>query len=94
MILRIRLKMLLKYIPDDKAAKKERLLKKARTEAEGKPVESKKPIVVKYGLNLATYLIERIVHWKTASVLCLITVKNEDKMDFSKILEVIKIVKV
>ncbi|GAB2221382.1 hypothetical protein Droror1_Dr00012558 [Drosera rotundifolia] len=127
-------KMLLKYRPEDRAAKKERLLVKATAEAEGKdPGVSKKPIVVKYGLNHVTYLIEQnkaqlvviahdvdpielvvwlpalcrkmeipycivkgkarlgtIVHKKTASVLCLTTVKNEDKLEFSKILEAIK----
>ncbi|RZS16825.1 hypothetical protein BHM03_00048882, partial [Ensete ventricosum] len=83
-------KMLLKYRPEDRAAKKERLLKRAQAEAEGKTVEVKKPIVVKYGLNHVTYLIEQIVHKKTASVLCLTTVKNEDKLEFSKILEAIK----
>nr|GMC48680.1 60S ribosomal protein L7a-1 [Ipomoea batatas] len=31
-----------------------------------------------------------IVHKKTASVLCLTSVKNEDKLEFSKILEAIK----
>nr|XP_043637243.1 60S ribosomal protein L7a-1-like [Erigeron canadensis] len=126
-------KMMLKYRPEDKAAKKERLKKKAEAEVEGKQVESKKPIVVKYGLNHITYLIEQnkaqlvviahdvdpielvvwlpalcrkmeipycivkgksrlgaIVHQKTASALCLTTVKNEDKMEFSRILEAIK----
>lgn len=126
-------KMLLKYRPEDKAAKKERLLRKAQAETEGKSVEAKKPIVVKYGLNHVTYLIEQkkaqlvviahdvdpielvvwlpalcrkmeipycivkgksrlgaIVHKKTASVLCLTTVKNEDKLEFSRILEAIK----
>ena len=53
-------KMLLKYRPEDKAAKKERLLKRAQAENEGKTVESKKPIVVKYGLNHVTYLIEQV----------------------------------
>ncbi|KAI3862335.1 hypothetical protein MKW92_039837, partial [Papaver armeniacum] len=105
----------------DKAAKKERLLKRAQAESEGKIAEAKKPIVVKYGLNHITYLIERnkaqmviishdvdpielvfwlpalcrkmeipyaivkgkvrlraIVHKKTASALCLTSVKNED----------------
>ncbi|RWW70951.1 hypothetical protein BHE74_00021352 [Ensete ventricosum] len=52
-------KMLLKYRPEDRAAKKERLLKRAQAEAEGKTVELKKPIVVKYGLNHVTYLIEQ-----------------------------------
>ncbi|XP_022739891.1 60S ribosomal protein L7a-1-like isoform X3 [Durio zibethinus] len=40
--------MLLNYRPEDKAPRKEHLLKKA-----------KKPIVVKYGLNHVTYLIEQ-----------------------------------
>jgi large subunit ribosomal protein L7Ae len=53
--------MLLKYRPEDKAAKKERLLKRAQAEAEGKTVEAKKPIVVKYGLNHVTYLIEQVL---------------------------------
>ncbi|CAN0920911.1 Receptor-like protein kinase 7 [Linum grandiflorum] len=126
-------KLLLKYRPEDKAAKKERLVVKAKAEAEGKTVESKKPIVVKYGLNHVTYLIEQnkaqlviiahdvdpielvvwlpalcrkmevpyaivkgksrlgaIVHQKTAAALCLTSVKNEDKMEFSKILEAVK----
>ncbi|KAE8693972.1 60S ribosomal protein L7a [Hibiscus syriacus] len=108
---------------------KERLLKKAQAEAEGKAPESKKPIVVIYGLNHVTYLIEQnkaqlvviahdvdpieLVVWlpalcrkmevpycifkgksrlgsKTASVLCLTTFKNEDKLEFSKIHEAIK----
>ncbi|XP_038876465.1 60S ribosomal protein L7a-2 isoform X1 [Benincasa hispida] len=165
-------KMLLKYRPEDKAQKRERLLKRAQEEAEGKSHDAKKPIVVKYGLNHVTYLIEQviiysihvkyftlfncnvvcnqihslylltsiyfvlhtqnkaqlvviahdvdpielvvwlpalcrkmeipycivkgkarlgaIVHKKTASVLCLTTVKNEDKLEFSRILEAIK----
>ncbi|XLU99402.1 hypothetical protein S245_013742 [Arachis hypogaea] len=126
-------KILLKYRPEDKAEKKERLLKRAQAETEGKTVEAKKPIVVKYGLNHVTYLIEQnkaqlvviahdvdpielvvwlpalcrkmeipycivkgkarlgsIVHKKTACVLCLTSVKNEDKLEFSRVLEAIK----
>nr|GMD08051.1 60S ribosomal protein L7a-1 [Ipomoea batatas] len=52
-------KMLLKYRPEDKAAKKERLLKRAQAESEGKTPEIKKPIVVKYGLKHVTYLVEQ-----------------------------------
>ncbi|KAE9466386.1 hypothetical protein C3L33_01716, partial [Rhododendron williamsianum] len=117
----------------DLGSKKGGLLKRAQAETEGKPIEAKKPIVVKYGLNHVTYLIEQnkaqlvviahdvdpielvvwlpalcrkmeipycivkgkarlgtIVHQKTAAVLCLTTVKNEDKLEFSKILEAIK----
>lgn len=55
-------KLLLKYRPEDKAAKKERLLKRAQAETEGKTVEAKKPIVVKYGLNHVTYLIEQVAN--------------------------------
>ncbi|KAK9995334.1 hypothetical protein SO802_020020 [Lithocarpus litseifolius] len=127
-------KLLLKYRPEDKSAKKECLLKRAQAEAEGKTVEAKEPIIVKYGLNHVTYPIKQnkaqlvviahdvdqielvvwlpalcrkmeipycivkgkarlgsIVHKKTASVLCLTTVKNEDKLEFSKILEAIKV---
>lgn len=51
-------KLLLKYRPEDKAAKKERLLKQAEAEKDGKTVEGKKPIVVKYGLNQITHLVE------------------------------------
>jgi len=54
-------KLFLKYRPEDKAAKKERLLKRAQAEAEGKTVETKKPIVIKYGLNHVTYLIEQVL---------------------------------
>jgi len=33
----------------------------------------------------------QVVHKKTASVLCLTTVKNEDKLEFSRVLEAIKV---
>ncbi|KAI3759210.1 hypothetical protein L6452_06840 [Arctium lappa] len=118
--------MLLKNKPEDNAAKKERLLKRAQAEPEGKTAEAKKPIVVKYGLNynkaqlviiahdvdpieLVVWLpalcrkmeipycivkgksrLGTIVHQKTAAALCLTIVKNEDKMEFSIILEAIK----
>lgn len=63
--------MLLKYRPEDKAAKKERLLSRAQAEAEGKTVELKKPIVVKYGLNHVTYLIEQVFFVSTCFILVL-----------------------
>jgi large subunit ribosomal protein L7Ae len=37
----------------------ERLLKKAEAEKDGKAAESKKPIVVKFGINHITYLVEQ-----------------------------------
>ncbi|KAL3728481.1 hypothetical protein ACJRO7_033121 [Eucalyptus globulus] len=127
--------MLLKYRPEDKAAKKERLLKEAQTKAEGKTSEARKPIVVKYGLNHVTLLSTssikaqlvvtahdvdpiELVLWLLAlcrkmeipyciltdlgiTHLCqtksvsladrpLTTVKIEDELEFSKILEAIK----
>ena len=54
-------KMLLNYRPEDKAEKKERLLTRAQQETQGITVENKKPIVVKYGLNHVTYLIEQVL---------------------------------
>jgi large subunit ribosomal protein L7Ae len=54
-------KMLLKYRHEDKAEKKKRLLKRAQAESEGKTVETKKPINVKYGLNYVTYMIEQVL---------------------------------
>ncbi|QIW98699.1 hypothetical protein AMS68_004217 [Peltaster fructicola] len=49
-----------KYRPETKAEKKERLTKEATAESEGKKKEdvSKKPFVVKYGLNHVVALIE------------------------------------
>ena len=53
-------KLLNKYKPETKAEKKERLLKEATADNEGKKKEdvSKKPYAVKYGLNHVVGLIE------------------------------------
>jgi large subunit ribosomal protein L7Ae len=51
-------KLLLKYRPEDKKEKKDRLAKEAEARAAGKEAEKKKPIVVKYGINHITTLIE------------------------------------
>jgi large subunit ribosomal protein L7Ae len=126
-------KMLMKYRPEDDAQKKERLVAQAEAEAAGKEVESKKPVVVKFGINHITYLVEQgkaqlvciahdvdpielviwlpalcrqmnvpycivkgkarlgtVVHKKTATALALTAIKNEDKMEFSKLVEAIK----
>jgi len=52
-------KLLMKYRPEDKAAKAERLLAKAEAEKNGATVDSKKPVVTKFGLNHVTYLVEQ-----------------------------------
>ena len=49
----------MKYRPEDKVTKKERLLNEAQARAEGKEVEKKKPVVVKYGINHITTLVEQ-----------------------------------
>lgn len=35
--------------------------------------------------------LSQIVHKKTATALCLTSVKNEDKLEFSKIVEAVKV---
>ncbi|KAI8475227.1 MAG: 50S ribosomal protein L30e-like protein [Monoraphidium minutum] len=51
-------KLLLKYRPEDKKEKRERLKAEAEARAAGKDADKKKPVVVKYGLNHITNLIE------------------------------------
>lgn len=51
-------KLLLKYRPEDKAAKKQRLLAEAEARVKGVEVEKKRPVVVKYGINHITQLVE------------------------------------
>jgi large subunit ribosomal protein L7Ae len=49
-----------KYRPETKVQKKERIAKIAAEKAEGKQVDlGKKPVVVKYGINHITALIEK-----------------------------------
>lgn len=51
-------KLLVKYRPEDKKQKKDRLKAEAETRVAGKEPEKKKPVVVKYGLNHITNLVE------------------------------------
>jgi large subunit ribosomal protein L7Ae len=51
-------KLLLKYRPEDKAAKKQRLLAEAEAREKGSESDKKKPVVVKYGINHITTLVE------------------------------------
>merc|ERR1719463_634214 len=52
------LKLLKKYEPETAEAKKARLLEMAQQKKEGQEVKTKKPQVIKYGLNHVTTLIE------------------------------------
>ena len=45
-------------MPETKEAKKQRLMQMAESQEKGKQVETKKPLVLKYGLNHVTSLIE------------------------------------
>ena len=123
------LKLCMKYQPEDKAAKADRL----KAIAEGGKKDDKAPHVIKFGLKHVTYLIESkkaklvciasdvdpvelvvwlpalckkmdvpycivkgkarlgaVVHKKTATALALTGIKNEDKMEFSQLVEAIK----
>lgn len=52
-------KLLLKYRPEDRATKRARLVAYAAARADGgKPADKKKPVVVKFGLNHVTDLVE------------------------------------
>jgi len=53
------LKLLKKYVPETKDEKKKRLMEMAQQKKDGQEVKSKKPIVIKYGLNHVTTLIEQ-----------------------------------
>jgi len=52
-------KLLAKYRPETKLAKKQRLLAAAQSQAKGETAEAKKPVVLKYGINTITKLVEQ-----------------------------------
>jgi len=52
------LRLLKKYTPETQEAKKKRLLEMAQQKKDGQEVKTKKPTVIKYGLNHVTTLIE------------------------------------
>merc|ERR1712203_1139146 len=52
------LRLLKKYQPETREAKKNRLMETAQQKKDGQEVKSKKPVVIKYGLNHVTTLIE------------------------------------
>merc|ERR1712232_59263 len=52
------LRLLKKYQPETREAKKTRLVETAQQKKDGQEVKSKKPVVIKYGLNHVTTLIE------------------------------------
>merc|ERR1719410_635133 len=52
------LRLLKKYMPETKEAKKARLMEQAQQKKDGGEVKTKKPQVLKYGLNHVTTLVE------------------------------------
>merc|ERR1719181_1504363 len=52
------LRLAKKYMPESKEAKKNRLMEMAQQKKDGQEVKTKKPTVIKYGLNHVTTLIE------------------------------------
>jgi len=52
------LRLLKKYVPESKEAKKARLLQMAQAKKDGQDFKTKKPQVIKFGLNHVTTLIE------------------------------------
>jgi len=126
-------KLLYKYKPEDKAQKKERLKAVAEKKSAGSEEASKKPLLLKYGINHITKLCEQkkaqlvviaddvnpielviwlpalcrkmdipycivksksrlgqLVHKKTATALALVSVRPEDRHDFSQTVTAIR----
>merc|ERR1712207_20953 len=52
------LRLFKKYMPETKEAKKNRLMDMAQQKKDGQEVKTKKPVVLKYGLNHVTTLVE------------------------------------
>merc|ERR1712187_139488 len=52
------LRLLKKYMPETKEAKKNRLVEMAQQKKEGQEVKTKKPMVIKYGLKHVVKLVE------------------------------------
>lgn len=52
------MKFLKKYTPESKVEKKARLVEEAKLKVEGQNKDKKKPVVLKFGLNHVTTLIE------------------------------------
>merc|ERR1711957_524188 len=55
------LKLAKKYMPETREAKKNRLMEMAQQKKDGQEVKTKKPMVLKYGLNHVTTLVENKV---------------------------------
>merc|ERR1719277_2763835 len=61
------LRLLKKYVPETREEKKARLMEMAQQKKDGQEVKTKKPQVIKYGLNHVTTLVEN----KTAKLVAI-----------------------
>merc|ERR1719246_332175 len=52
------LRLFKKYVPETREAKKNRLMEMAQQKKDGQEVKTKKPVVIKFGLNHVTTLVE------------------------------------
>ncbi|CAK0882552.1 unnamed protein product [Prorocentrum cordatum] len=56
-------KLMKKYMPETSEEKKARLMEMAQQKKDGQEVKTKKPQVIKYGLNHVTTLISKKKYW-------------------------------
>merc|ERR1711902_204176 len=91
-------KLLDKYRPETKQAKKERLRERAAARAEGKEdAPTKRAPVVRHGVNTVTTLIVknksrlgRVCRRKTTSCLAITQVESNDRSSLNKLVETVK----
>merc|ERR1712003_272329 len=91
-------KLMDKYRPETKQAKKERLRERAAARAEGKEDKpTKRAPVVRHGINTVTTLVEkkksrlgRVCRRKTTSCIAITQVESNDRSSLSKLVESVK----
>merc|ERR1712173_99054 len=91
-------KLLDKYRPETKQAKKERLRERAAARAEGKEdAPTKRAPVVRHGVNDVTTLVEknksrlgRVCRRKTTTCLAITQVESNDRSSLNKLVESVK----
>merc|ERR1712037_809189 len=90
-------KLMDKYRPETKQAKKERLRERAAARAAGKEdAPTKRAAVVRHGVNTVTTLIKnksrlgRVCRRKTTSCIAITNVESNDRSSLSKLVESVK----
>merc|ERR1712029_1199525 len=91
-------RLLDKYRPESKEAKKERLRKRAEAKAAGKEdVPTKRQLCVSAGIKVTTTMVEqkkarlgRVVRRKTCTSMCITEVNSGDRSSLNKLIEAVK----